>query len=330
MQQNVSLEHCFSKFQNSTEPKLEAWSARVYLSVAANAQIDDAQKLLNSLLPADWQESSITSGPWSETYYEMTWRKAGGFELYVYFVPPEIDLRSTEAAQVHIYLAWLAFSWACDKKKLPDIAAKARQYAQELNLTCADKNEVQAIVQALKDSQTKDAKGWKKVAEACNRGRAVLLGTVEGELHYHDCFVFGTPRILYEHHGKLGEVGTQTSTPVLGDGWFQYTMLPLLKPSYDRGYRLVPKSRYKDLTLVFACGGSLGSEAELALRHAMEESLDELLGRTCLGSVDGGSIGSGTMEIFCEVIEPKLAELRIRAHIRELFGREILRIEIDN
>ena len=140
------------------------------------------------------------------------------------------------------------------QKKLPDIAKKARQYAQELNLSCADTPEIQAIVQALKDSQTIDAKGWKKVEEACNRGRAVLLGTEEGELHYHDCFVFGTQHMLYDHRGKLGEVGTQTGTPVLVDGWLQYTMLPVLKPSYERGYRLVPKGRYKDLTLVFEIG----------------------------------------------------------------------------
>ena len=326
MQQNTPLEHDFSGFLDSTELKLAAWSARLYLSAAANAQEDDARKLLNSLLPVDWHESKIITLPQLETSYEITWRKTGGFELWVYFVPPDLDLTSIEAAQVQIYLAWLAFSWACDKKKLPDIAAKARQYAQELNLSCADTPEVKATVQALKDSQAKDAKGWKKVAEACNRGRAVLLGTVEGESHYHDCFVFGTPRMLYDHRGKLGEVGTQTSTPASVDGWLQYLMLPVLKPSYDRGYRLVPKSRYKDLTLVFETDES---EKDLALRHAMEESLDELLGRTCLGSVDGGSIGSGTMEIFCEVIEPKLAEAKIRAHVLKEFGIDVLRVELE-
>ena len=119
MRQNAPLEHDFSGFLNSTEIKLAAWSARLRGAIAANSEISGARKLLNSLLPVDWLESSIVSGPWSETYYAITWRKTGGFELWVYFVPPDIDLTSIEAAQVQIYLAWLAFSWACDKKSCP-------------------------------------------------------------------------------------------------------------------------------------------------------------------------------------------------------------------
>jgi hypothetical protein len=39
----------------------------------------------------------------------------------------------------------------------------------------------------------------------------------------------------------------------------------------------------------------------LKARHALEEVLDALLRKHKLGECDGGSIGSGTMEVFCDV-----------------------------
>jgi len=41
--------------------------------------------------------------------------------------------------------------------------------------------------------------------------------------------------------------------------------------------------------------------AYLEKRHALEDWLDGLLRRNKLGECDGGSIGSGTMEVFCDV-----------------------------
>ncbi len=45
----------------------------------------------------------------------------------------------------------------------------------------------------------------------------------------------------------------------------------------------------------------MGSEDDLAKRHQLEDRMNETLGWTGLGACDGGSIGSGTMEI-CNVV----------------------------
>lgn len=41
----------------------------------------------------------------------------------------------------------------------------------------------------------------------------------------------------------------------------------------------------------------MGAEADLEKRHELEDILNESLGWSGLGHCDGGSIGSGTMEV---------------------------------
>ena len=52
----------------------------------------------------------------------------------------------------------------------------------------------------------------------------------------------------------------------------------------------------------------VGTEQDLEKRHRLEDLLNELLGWTGLGHVDGGSIGSGTMEVCCVVVDFEIAK----------------------
>ena len=47
----------------------------------------------------------------------------------------------------------------------------------------------------------------------------------------------------------------------------------------------------------------MGSEAELEKLHRLEPRLNEALGWRGLGECDGCSIGSGTMEVTCLVVD---------------------------
>lgn len=56
------------------------------------------------------------------------------------------------------------------------------------------------------------------------------------------------------------------------------------------------------LEVVFkASDEKFGSDDDFEPRHRIEEELDAYLSAKGLGFVDGGSIGGGTMEVFCEV-----------------------------
>jgi len=51
-----------------------------------------------------------------------------------------------------------------------------------------------------------------------------------------------------------------------------------------------------------------GTEEDLDKRHRLEGKMDEVLGWTGLGHADGGSIGSGTMEVGCVVVDFDIAK----------------------
>lgn len=53
---------------------------------------------------------------------------------------------------------------------------------------------------------------------------------------------------------------------------------------------------------------NMGSEADLDKRHRLENFLNEKLGWTGLGACDGGSIGSGTMEVCNFVVDFEIAK----------------------
>jgi hypothetical protein len=60
-----------------------------------------------------------------------------------------------------------------------------------------------------------------------------------------------------------------------------------------------------------------GTRADLEKRHALQDRLNETLGWTGLGHVDGGSTGSGTMEVACFVVEPEVAKKVIEEDLRD-------------
>lgn len=76
----------------------------------------------------------------------------------------------------------------------------------------------------------------------------------------------------------------------------------------DAGYKTIAPSRHETLIVEYA---SNDPSVDLARRHATEDFLDELTGWLGLGHVDGGSIGSGTMEVFCVVVDFQIARQAI-------------------
>jgi hypothetical protein len=63
----------------------------------------------------------------------------------------------------------------------------------------------------------------------------------------------------------------------------------------------------------------MGSAGDLEKRHRLEGRMNKTLGWTGLGHCDGGSIGSGTMEVCCFVADFEIARGAIE---RDLAGTE--------
>jgi hypothetical protein len=60
----------------------------------------------------------------------------------------------------------------------------------------------------------------------------------------------------------------------------------------------------------------MGTAADVEMRHRLEDHLNETLGWTGLGVCDGGSIGSGTMEVCNFVVDFDLAKAVIENDLK--------------
>ncbi len=59
----------------------------------------------------------------------------------------------------------------------------------------------------------------------------------------------------------------------------------------------------------------MGTPEDVDKRHRLEDRMNETLGWTGLGHCDGGSIGSGTMEVCCFVVDFDLASKVVAADL---------------
>lgn len=73
------------------------------------------------------------------------------------------------------------------------------------------------------------------------------------------------------------------------------------------GFRPVEPEAHFTLLIEYAVDG-MGNREDIDKRHRLEDRMNETLGWTGLGSCDGGSIGSGTMEVCNFVVDFALAK----------------------
>ncbi|MEO1489379.1 MAG: hypothetical protein AAFR88_08100 [Pseudomonadota bacterium] len=74
----------------------------------------------------------------------------------------------------------------------------------------------------------------------------------------------------------------------------------------------------------------MGSEQDLDKRHRLEDRMNETLGWTGLGMCDGGSIGSGSMEVCCFVVDYDLAKRVIEMDVQNTEFRDYTRIYLED
>ena len=73
-----------------------------------------------------------------------------------------------------------------------------------------------------------------------------------------------------------------------------------------------------------------GTTNDVDKRHKLEDKMKEVLGWTGLGDCDGGSIGSGTMEVCCFVVDFEIAKKVIEAKLKDTEFADYTRIFDEN
>lgn len=149
-------------------------------------------------------------------------------------------------------------------------------------------------------------------------------------VEYHEAWFDG--KAIVEHWGRVGDRGETRQHRL---GWRKNPdaqISKLLKGPRQNGYVEVDAEDHTILMIEYAIASEpqLGTATDLDKRHAVEDLMNEFLGWTGLGNCDGGSIGSGTMEICCFVVDYEAAERAVTKHLSESRYADFTRIYREN
>jgi hypothetical protein len=97
----------------------------------------------------------------------------------------------------------------------------------------------------------------------------------------------------------------------------------------SQGYQPVEDDDHSTLLIEYTVDG-MGTEQDVEKRHRLEERMNETLGWTGLGACNGGSIGSGTMEVCNYVVDFEIAKSVIEKDLAETELSNYTRIFVEN
>ena len=118
------------------------------------------------------------------------------------------------------------------------------------------------------------------------------------------------------HWGKVGELGQSKEVASGIFSNFRKEMQKEFDQKVTEGYKEIDSENLERLVIEYNIDG-MGSESDLIKRHSLESRMNEFLGWRGLGHCDGGSIGSGTMEVICFVVNFNLAKNLIEEDLKD-------------
>lgn len=116
------------------------------------------------------------------------------------------------------------------------------------------------------------------------------------------------------HWGRLGTKGEtrQVKRPLFGS--VEHKLQREIEQAMANGYAEIPGDEHAVLLIEYRVDG-MGTVSDLEKRVRLEDRMNDALGWTGLGHCDGGSMGSGTMEVFCIVVDFDLAKSSIEENL---------------
>ncbi len=116
------------------------------------------------------------------------------------------------------------------------------------------------------------------------------------------------------HFGTLGTTGESRVVKSSLTRKAQRVIQEEIDVRVAEGYCPIELDDHAILLIEYAVDG-MGHTRDLDKRHRLEDRMNELLGWTGLGACDGGSIGSGTMEVCNFVVDFDLAKSVVAADL---------------
>jgi hypothetical protein len=144
-----------------------------------------------------------------------------------------------------------------------------------------------------------------------------LYKRIDGILHFHEAW--SAEKIIYQHWGIVGERGRRKMRSLSGGADRDAAILAILRPALDVEFAPIETKEHATLLIEYIEG--VNRVSDLQKRHELEDRMDDTLGWTGLGRCVGGSMGSGTMEVCCYVVDLDVAKRVIESDLAgTMFG----------
>ena len=140
-----------------------------------------------------------------------------------------------------------------------------------------------------------------------------LYKLINNQLHYW--VTWDDEKTATIHSGIVGELGEQNKLTGRLFSNFRKKAQKEIDAKLKEGYAEFDDDKMAFLEVEYIING-FGTDEDLDKRHRLENHLDVLLGSTGLGYADGGSIGSGTMEAGCIVVDFDIAKRVIEESLK--------------
>ena len=124
-------------------------------------------------------------------------------------------------------------------------------------------------------------------------------------LEYWEAWIKATDVTV--HWGRVGEEGEMREQPHEAGLHPSEIVEREAKPLRAAGFKERKVNQLHSVVVQYRINGH-GTPSDLDRRVQVEELMNECLGWTGLGHCDGGDIGSGSMNIFCFVVDTTIAE----------------------
>jgi hypothetical protein len=134
------------------------------------------------------------------------------------------------------------------------------------------------------------------------------------------------------HTIHWGELGSQGDTKTVKSSLLKKAETIIQKEIdalVENGYREIDLDDHFTLLVEYDVDG-MGTGDDVEKRHRLEERMNETLGWTGLGACDGGSIGSGTMEVCNYVVDFEIARKVIENDLKDTEFSNYTRIFDEN
>lgn len=141
-----------------------------------------------------------------------------------------------------------------------------------------------------------------------------LYKSINNQLHYWEAWD-KDDRTGIVHWGIVGDRGQHKEVKSGFFSNFRKTVQKEFETKLKQGFSEFDEDEVSFLEIQYSIEG-FGTEEDLIKRHRLEEKMDQLLGWTGLGHSDGGSIGSGTMEVGCMVVDFDIAKRVIEENLK--------------